>query len=164
MQASLPVWKNAKTTSASNFMVTVSVLVTILVVVFLLVLSRERRRQADIKKARAGDSVEDFVSHFEKDGIPSDFSRKVYEFLQGLLSVKSVPIRPSDDIEDMLGIGSVGGVLLDEVVEEILVPMSRPMPTRAEMDQYMSNHQWKGDVDGLVRMLFSLSGDQDFDR
>lgn len=133
--------------------------IVIVVVIFGLLTYRERRKQLCIQAERSGYTAADFASFFEQKGIPISFSTSVYEYLQGLLGVKGVPIKPSDKLDDVLGIGTTGGVLLDEVIEEVLCPLGVKIPPRETIDFFAEKNGWSGKVDDLVRLLFFLFND-----
>lgn len=133
------------------------IVASIITLIFCVFVIKERRKQLILRSRRIGYTADDFSSYFDKENIPTEFSKNVYKYLQSLLGVKDVPIKPSDDLAGVLGIGQVGGVLLDEVIDDVLGPIKDLQWTRHQMDIYAKQHQWSGRVDDLVRLLFFLS-------
>lgn len=122
--------------------------------VFLSIFYKERKKQNRLKEERTGFTKLEFSNYFLKRGIPQEFSCKVYDYLQSLLKVSGVPIFPNDKIDEVLGIGVYGGVMLDEIIEEFFDTGNVSIKM---IDNFMNENTWSGEVENLVDLLFFLS-------
>jgi len=133
---------------------------TIIVLAFVFIIAywlmTERRRQLRLKADRKDLTADEFTEFFESNGIPKSFTTVIYGYLQGLLAVKGVPITPEDDLQEMLGIGSSSGVLLDDAVEDALLLVKVNFPFKQHMEIFAQENGWSGKVHDLVKLLFFL--------
>ena len=123
-------------------------LITVLggVVLFLVVNVRLRSKNAKIAASRSGDSREDFIYYFSKEGAPKEILVEVYRSLQALQSAKNFPVRPDDDLYQVYGIWNED---LDDLIIELAQTCGCKTPTTEDVAELAPIRS----VKDLVRLL-----------
>ncbi|NJR40376.1 MAG: DUF908 domain-containing protein [Leptolyngbyaceae cyanobacterium CSU_1_4] len=74
-------------------------------------------KQYRLKRSRKGQNRQSFVRYFIVEGIPETIAVEVYRYLQKLQLVKSFPVSPEDDMQQIYG-------LQDEDLTEAIVAIA----------------------------------------
>jgi hypothetical protein len=78
-----------------------------------------KKKQSKLKQERNYENFDTFVKFFFQEKIKHQVCFEVYHYLQQLSSVKNFPVKPSDILSEIYGVGVPFGIYLDEVIDEL---------------------------------------------
>ena len=94
----------------------------IFIVIVVAINIKYKKKLSNLKQERMYENFETFTQYLAQgtqDEIDKQICLNVYQFLQQLTPIKDFPVRPSDSLWDLYGIGVPFNIYLDEVIDEL---------------------------------------------
>lgn len=112
-------------------------------------------RQVRLRSERSGESFETFFEHFSGEQISEHLCLVIYRYLQRLV-IRDFPVRPTDDLTKVYGIGKYAGVGFLEAIDDLCDELGIEVPSNEELSSVVNELGSVRKVEDLVRLFSHL--------